>query len=782
MDRRLTYRVIGRPQPRFDAADKARGATRYAADWHLPGLLAGGIVRSVHTAARIRVDVSRARALPGVAAVLTADDVPHNAVVEDPTGLGLIRFPTPLLAAGRVRFQGEPIALVAADSSGGARAALEAIDVEYDPLPGVFDVERALEPDAPRVHDERDNLLMHWKLRRGDAADALRRADVVVEGTYRTQRVDHAYLEPEAGVAWTDADGVINIRSSSQVIEHFREIASVLGLPHNRVRVIAPFLGGGFGGKEDMTVEPYLALLAWKTGRPVRMVWSRYESLLARPKRHPFIMRYRTGAGRDGRLLGQEITLLADSGPYPLLSPRVLFAALVVGCGPYRVPHVRIDAKAILTNNVPSSAMRGFGAMQVTFAYESQMDALAARLRLSPDEVRARNFLQKGDRLPTGETIDTQVALPELVRRARAELGEPSRPSGPAAAVGRGFACNIQPYGRTVWFRDRAGAWLGFENDGSLVVRSGVPDLGGGQAAALAQIAAEVLGVTLDRVTVHFGDSALTPLAGGTFATRQLYMSGNAVLQGARELRARVAPIAAALLEASEADLDFADNHVGVGGAPRRRVPWAAVIAECGRRGVAPAHLATFHAEQAPPVDLETGQGRTFPDYTFGCHAVEVELDTETGAVRLLKYAACHDVGQAINPQSVEGQIQGGAAMGLGQALTEEVTLENGNNLSTLFANYLIPTALDLPDLRPVVVESGEGKGPFQARGIGEPPTGPPPAAIASAIEAAAGVRLRELPMTPERVLRALLERGPGPSGEAPAGGRAPSPAGGRPR
>jgi CO/xanthine dehydrogenase Mo-binding subunit len=243
-----------------------------------------------------------------------------------------------------VRFQGEPIALVAAASSHEAYAALEAIDVEYDARPGLFDMERALEPGAPRVHDERENLLIHWKLRRGDAADALRRADVVVEGVYRTQRVDHAYLEPEAGVAWTDADGVINIRSSSQVIEHFREIAGVLGVPHNRVRVIAPFLGGGFGGKEDMTVEPYLALLAWKTGRPVRMVWSRYESLLARSKRHPFLMRYRTGAGRDGRLLAQEITLLADAGPYPLLSPRVLFAALVVGCGPYRVPHVRIDA------------------------------------------------------------------------------------------------------------------------------------------------------------------------------------------------------------------------------------------------------------------------------------------------------------------------------------------------------------------------------------------------------------------------------------------------------
>ncbi|HEV2438792.1 MAG TPA: xanthine dehydrogenase family protein molybdopterin-binding subunit [bacterium] len=757
MDRRVTYRVIGRPQPRFDAVDKIRGATRYAADWQLPGMLAGAVLRSQHPAARIRrLDVARARAMPGVAAVLTAHDVPHNAVEEDPTGIGLIRFATPVLADGQVRYQGEPIALVAAESPALAQTALETIEIEYEPLPGLFDAADALRPGAPRVHDGRDNVLVHWTLRRGDVADGFRRADAVVERTYRTQRVDHAYLEPEAGVAWIDAQGVVNIRASSQVIEHFREIAEMLGVPHNRVRVVAPFLGGGFGGKEDMTVEPYLALLAWTTGQPVRMAWSRYDSLLARPKRHPFTMRYKTGAARDGRLVAQEISLVADAGPYPLLSPRVLFAALVTGGGPYKIPNVSIDARAVFTNNVPSSAMRGFGAMQVTFAYESQMDALAERLGLTPEEIRARNFLAKGDRLPTGESVETHVALPELVRRATAALGERGRPSGPSARIGRGFACNIQPYGRTVWFRDRASAWLGFEADGSLVIRSGVPDLGGGQSAVLAQIAAEVLGVSLDRVTVHVGDSALTPLAGGTFATRQLYMSGNAALQGARELRAQVAPVAAALLEAAEADLEFADDHISVSGSPDRRIALATMVAECGRRGVSAAHLATFHAEQAPPVELATGQGRTFPDFTYGCHAAEVEVDTETGAVRLLKYAACHDVGQAINPQSVEGQIQGGAAMGIGQALTEEVVVENGNNLSTLFAGYLIPTALDLPDVQAVIVESGEGKGPFGARGIGEPPTGPPPAAIASAIENATGARLRELPMTPERVLRAL--------------------------
>jgi len=729
-------------------------------------MLVGRILRTIYPAARIRrLVVERARTLPGVAAVLTAEDVPVNMLHEDPTGLGLVSFATPVLAAGRVRYQGEPIALVAADTEVHAQAALEAIEVEYESLPGVFDVERALRADAPRVHEDRGNLLIHWKLRQEDVEEGFRRADVIVERTYRTQRVDHAYLEPEAGVAWVDGDGVVTIRASTQVIEHFREIAEILHLPYNKVRVLAPFLGGGFGGKEDMTVEPYVALLAWKTGRPVRMVWSRQESLLARPKRHPFTMRYKTGATSTGHLVAQEIALLADAGPYPLLSPRVLFAALVVGSGPYRVPHVKIDAIAAFTNNVPTSAMRGFGAMQVTFAYESQMDLLAAEVGLSPLEIRSRNFLQKGDRLPTGETLETHVALPSLTPLAVDALGERGRPSRPSARVGRGLACNMQPYGRTVWFRDRAHAWIGFEADGSLAIRTGVTDVGGGQAASLAQIAAEVLGVSPDRIAVHVGDSALTPPAGGTFATRQLYMSGNAVLKTARELGAMMAPVAASLLEAAEADVQFADNHASVIGSPERRLGLARVVAECARRGVPTAHLSAFLGEQAPPVDLETGQGKTFPDYTFGCHAVEVEVDTETGVVTLLKHVACHDVGRAINPQSVEGQIQGGAVMGAGQALLEEVALEEGNNLTTLFANYLIPTSLDVPDVRAIALESAEGKGPFNARGIGEPPTGPPPAAIANAVRDAVGVRLLDLPFAPERLFNALEARRTGSGG-----------------
>ena len=417
------------------------------------------------------------------------------------------------------------------------------------------------------------NTLVSWQIHCGDVAGALAAADVVVEGEYRSQHVEHAYLEPEAGVGWLE-NGVLTLRVSTQVIEHAAMIAHILGLPQSKVRVIAAYMGGGFGGKEDMTVEAYLALLVWHTRRPVRMIWDRQESLVASTKRHPFIMRYRTGADRDGTITAQQVEILGDAGAYPNLSPRVLFAAAACACGPYRVPNASITSTAVFTNNVPASAFRGFGAMQIVLGYESQLDELAARLGLSRTELRERNFLVKGDLLPTGERLDTCVEVAQTMHRALALLGEPPRPSGPGKLTGRGIGCNRHPYGRTIWFRDRASAWLSLQADGTLLIRSGVTDLGAGQAASLCQIAAEVLGAPLDDISIYIGDSALNPQAGGTFATRQLYMSGNAVLHAARELRDRMAPVAADLLGASADDLEFADGRVRAQHRRRAASPW----------------------------------------------------------------------------------------------------------------------------------------------------------------------------------------------------------------
>jgi CO/xanthine dehydrogenase Mo-binding subunit len=751
-------RVVGRPIPRHDARDKVRGRTFYAADWQMPGMLHGAVLRSPYPRARLqRIDIERAKAIPGVAAVLTARDVPHNTLWTDVPGqtreVGPLRARVQVLADGVARYLGEPVALVAAETVEIAQQALEAIEVEYEPEPGVFDPEEALQDGAPSVH-EGGNLLARWRIQSGDVQRGLAQADVVVEQTYRCQFIDHAYLEPEAGVAWVDADGVLVLRVSTQVIEHFRDVAEVLGLPHNKVRMIAPYLGGGFGGKEDVTVEVFLGLLAWRTRRPVKMVWSRQESLLARAKRHPFILRYRTGAARDGTLVAQAVDLLADSGAYAYLSALVLMYAAVTAAGPYRIPHVAVDARVAYTNNPPASAMRGFGAMQMVLGYESQMDMLARRLGIDPVEIRVRNALSKGDRLPVGQELDTHVAVGEAARRAWAALGPRREPSSPRHRIGRGLACNLQSYGRIVWLHDWASAWVGLEMDGSVVVRTGVPDIGGGQASSLCQIAGEVLGVEPEQVSIHIADSALTPLAGTTTATRQLYMSGNAVLHAATGLRQQVLPVAAQMLETPADRVAFRDG--GAVSTDGRRVSLAQITQECARLGVSRSYLGTYHAPAGEPIDLERGGGRVFPDFTFGAHAVEVEVDTETGAVTVLRHVACHDVGRSINPQSVEGQIQGGAVMGLGYGLMEEVVVERGVNLSTSLATYLIPTSLDVPDVEPLILESGEGKGPFGARGIGEPSIGPPAAAVANALEDAIGVRITELPITPERVARAL--------------------------
>jgi CO/xanthine dehydrogenase Mo-binding subunit len=742
------------PVPHRDFVEKVAGTLPYADDWGFPGMLHGIVVRAeVPSATITRIGTEAARAVPGVRAVLTAADIPHNAISEEASGLGIDQIVQPVLAGERIRYAGEPVAVIAAETPGAAVEAAGLVEIEYEDAAGVFDIDAALAQDAPEVHPG-GNRYVTWRSAIGDVDAAMARADHVVEETYETPRVDHAYLEPEAGVGWVDSDGVITLRVSTQVIEHARQLADILQIPHSRLRVIAAYMGGGFGGKEDMTVEPYLAALVWKTRRPVRMVWDRQESLLARQKRHPFRMHYRTGVMDDGTIVAQDIRIIGDAGAYPLLSSRVLFAGMVNCTGPYRCEHARAESIAVFTNTVPTSAMRGFGAMQVVFGYESQLDRIARRLGLHPAAVREGNFVAQGDVRVTGEEIDTHPGTVECLHRALSEMGEPSPPVT-GGRVGRGFACSMQPYGRSVFFADRASCWIGLEQDGTMVVRAGVTDLGAGQAASLANIAGEILGVTVDRTSVHIGDSALTPLTGGTFATRQLYMSGNAAVKVARGLRDKLEPVAADLLGCDTADLQFAENRVAVAGDPERSISMAELSRTAEARDVMPYCHDTFSAETGE-FDPSTGRGRSYPDYTYGCHAVDVEVDEATGEVRILKYVACHDVGRAIDMQRVVGQIQGAVAQGVGYAMSEEVEISGGVMSSTLFANYLIPTSVDLPDITAIGLELYLGKGPFGARGIGEPPIGPCAPALASAIEAAVGVRMFRLPMTPERVLAAL--------------------------
>jgi len=724
-------------------------------------MLHGLIVRSPHASARIAsIDTRAALALPGVAAVLTHQDVPRNEFRMELPGrmaeatAGAVLATQPVLAEDRVRFHGEPVVAIAAETPEIAEAAADLVAIDYEDLPGVFDPLEALRPGAPHVHDG-GNVLRRWHLRRGDVALGFRRAEVVVEHTYRTPFVDHAYLETETGVGWIDAEGVLTLRVSTQVLEHFRDVAEVLRLPHGRVRLEGAYLGGGFGGKEDVTVECLLGLLVWQTRRPVRLVFSREESFIGHGKRHPYVMRYRTGALRTGELVALDAELISDSGAYAALSPWVLFYSLVTATGPYRIPHVHVDAATVYTNNPIASAYRTFGAIQTCMAYEGQMDALAAALSIDPLALRERNFLKKGDAIATGQVLETEPMLGETMRRAWDALGPPREGAGPVR-VGRGLAASITPYGRMCWTRDSASAWVGLELDGTAVVRCAAPDVGGGQTASLCSIAAEVLGLPVDAVVAVGRDSHFTPRAGTTTATRQLFMSGNAVLRAAREVRRHVVDQAAEMLEAGPDDVELADGRAFVRGAPGRALGLAQVVKAMSASGRPTQVLDKFDAPSAPTIDPLTGQGKPFNDYTFGTQAMEVEVDVETGVTRATRLAACYDIGQAINRQSAEGQIEGGAIQGLGHALLEEVALEQGIVRNPHLLDYKIPSALDAPPVEAILIESGNGLGPFGAKGIGEPAMTPTPAAAMNAVSNAVGRRVTEVPITAERVLAVL--------------------------
>ena len=757
----VQYRQVGKPLTRTDAPGKVTGRTPYAGDYVMPNMLHMRVLRADIASARLaRLDVSKARALAGVACVLTADDVTDRTAATDiPGQTGRKRLDTdqPILVKDRVRYFGEPLALIAAETRDLADHAADLIEFELEPIPGIYDPLEALKPGAPLVYGT-DNIVAERKIKKGDVEAGFAKADLIVENTYKTPFQEHAFLEPEVGLAWVDENDVVNIRVSTQVIEHFRPIADAIGVPHNKVRVRGALVGGGFGGKEDMTVEVYLALLAKRTGRPVRLEYSREDSFVGHGKRHPFILTYRTGVTKEGKITALDVKMTADAGAYVFLSPYVILYALVAAPGPYRVDNLNVFAQAVATNNMYTSAFRGFGALQACAAYEQQMDEIAGTLGIDHLELRRRNFLKTGEPMSTGFVPPSAIWTEQCAEKAWAALGEPSASDGPIR-TGRGLACYQQSYGRLTFLHDTSEAWVGVEMDGTVVVRSGVTDIGAGQISALGQIAVEVLGVTLDNVVIYNSDSAVTPLAGTTTATRALYMTGNAAKQAAEGLRTRLVERAAQQFGVAADEIDMGFNEVFVIDKPEKSMPLVELVRMCAAEGIHRSELAIFRAPFGEFLDPETGQGQAHPDYAYGAHAVEVSVDVETGEVEVLKSIAAHDVGQCINPAAVEGQIQGGAQNGQGYALSEEMLYEEGRLVTPSFSEYLMPTAMDMPKVECIVLESRSGVGPFGAKGIGEPAMTAVAPAIANAVADAIGVRVFEMPITPERVVQALRRR-----------------------
>jgi len=752
-------RQIGKPLRRVDALGKAVGATVYAADYTMPNMLHAKVFRSPVPSARItRLDVSAARELPGVVCILTNEDAPNAKLNTDMPGQtgkeARSGSDAPVLAKDVVRYVGEPIALIAAETLALAEAAMQLIDLQYEELPGVFDPEEALKPGAPILF-EPDNAVARWKIRKGDLEAGMAEAEAIIENTFKMPFVEHAYLEPDSGVAWIDEQGVINIRVCTQVIEHFRSIARALDVPQNRIRIRGTMVGGGFGSKEDISVEIFLALLARATSRPVKLVYTREEAFTCTSKRHPFTITHRTGVKKDGRITAAQITMVADSGAYPYLSPYVLLYATAMAAGPYKIDNLHVDSVAAATNQTFTSAFRGFGGPQAALGYEQQMDEIAKTLNLDPLAVRQANYMTTGDSTGTGQVITSAAWSEECLTRALASLGDRT-PDTPTCKVGRGFASTFQSYGRITWFHDTSRAWVGIEMDGTVVIRCGVPDIGAGQSNSLCQIVAEILGVPLTQVTIYATDSALTPLAGTSTATRQLYMSGNAVTMAANVVRKSLVGRAAQELGVPEDNIDLADARAFVKQNPDQSIAMPSLVSKCAAEGLSLAHLSQFNAPFTEGIDPETGQGDIWPDFTFGAQAVEVAVDLETGQIELLKSAACHDVGRAINEAAVIGQIAGGSHQGLGYALMEDFILNNGVPSTESFADYLIPTSVDFPTTDVIVLESGTGVGPFGAKGIGEPALTPAAPAVANAVADALGVRICELPFTPKRVLKAV--------------------------
>ena len=739
---------IGGRAVRLDAWDKVTGRAQYPADLRFENALVAGVLRSPHPHAIVRrIDLAPALAVPGVVAAVCGSDVPGT------NRYGLIVLDQPVLArpGDRVRYVGDAVAAVAAETRAALDAALASIQVDYEILPGVFDVFEARAPGAPRLHAERPgNILHRCRLERGNVRDGWDRSDVIVEGTYDTPFVDHAYLQPEAGVAQVGQDGRVSVWVATQSPYTDRhEIACALGLSDEAVRVIQTTTGGAFGGREDISVQIVLALVALKTGRPVRWVYSRAESLTASTKRHPFHMRYRTGATRDGRLTAMDIELVSNAGAYASTSASVLETAVTLATGCYEVPNVSIEAEAVYTNCPPAAAMRGFGANQPAFASEMQMNKLAERLSMDPVELRRRNLYRNGSLMHTGQVLEAGVGVRrclEAVVTKASELGTwppvmPETGARPRAsdATGRaapsgskrrgvGVACGFKNVGFNLGFDDRSEAIVEAYPDHALV-KVGASEVGQGSTTVLAQLAATVLELPLEAIHMVVSDTDRVPDGGSSSASRQTYVSGRAVLQAASEAAHRLAALGA--------------------NPPRDVLPVVARV--------------TCHAPSTFPMEPGTGQSqRPNFSYGYGAQVVEVEVDIETGAVHVLRVVAAHDVGRAINLSAVEGQIEGGLVMAQGYSLMEEYQLERGIPRSTSLATFLIPTSVDAPaEIVPLVVEEPDPEGPLGAKGVGEMTMLPTPGAIAAAIHDATGVWVDRLPITPERLLRAMGRLGP---------------------
>jgi len=750
----MSPRVVGQSLPRMDAPGKVTGTAVYAADFALPGMLHGKLLRSREPHARlVRIDAARARALPGVRAVLTAADVPdvrYGGALKDET----------VLARDRVRYVGQPVAAVAATTREAAEAALAAIEVVYEPLPAVLDLEAALAPGAPLIHEawatyaaipilhREGNVCHRARIVVGDVERGFAEADRIFEHRFRTAMVHQGYTEPRAAVASWDSSGQVTVWSNTQLpFEIQNTLAEILELAPSKIRVIVPGIGGGFGGKLRIGVEHVAALLARRTGRPVRVLTTSEEELTAAYPRQGTRVELRTGVTRAGRITAKEGRIWFDTGAFAGSGPGVASVATLVLAGPYKIPNLLLEGYAVYTNKTNCGSFRAPSGPQANFAVESQMDMIADALGLDPLEFRLQNIVREGDEGPTGQVL-AGVGLEECLRRAAAAIGWDDR--RPAPGRGKGLACG--------WWTTTGGSsgvYVKINPDGTVALNTGAAEIGTAALTGAAQVLAEELGVDLADIGVVSADTFATPFDFGAQGSRTAFAVGNACRAAVADLRRQLVGLAAAQLGVPADALELRDKAV-VGAGTRVTLAELARLSQASGGGLI-AH-GTFIA---PPTayDAKRVEAHVYPAFhspSFHAHAVDLSVDRETGEITLHRYVVAQDVGFAVNPAAIEGQIEGGVAQGLGQALSEELVYAEGRVLNPNLTDYKMPTALDLPRIESILVQHPSAVGPYGAKGVGEPPNIEPPAAVANAVAAAVGVRVTTLPITAEKVALAL--------------------------
>jgi CO/xanthine dehydrogenase Mo-binding subunit/aerobic-type carbon monoxide dehydrogenase small subunit (CoxS/CutS family) len=743
-----------------DGVAKVQGRLLFANDLYWPEMLHAKVLWSEHPHALIKkVDTAAAKQIPGVVHVLTAEDVPgHN-------GFGPLKQDQPVLCGDTARFLGDAVALVLAKNEQSATEARDLIAVEYEPLAGVFSPQASLEQEAPQLHPQ-GNVCKHLVHTVGDVDAGLAASHLVVHGHFETPFVEHAYLEPESGVAFWE-DEVLNLKVPTQFpFELKSQLAKVLGVPEGTIRIQTTPLGGSFGSKIDATVEPLIALGAYLSRRPVKLTLTREESLKRSVKRHPYAMDYRVGLDEEGRILAVDAQLLSDTGAYTNLGPRVIDQACIFSCGPYEVPNLRVEGWAVYTNNVNASAFRGFGINQAAVAIESLLDEAARKLNMDPFELRYKNALTEGSTTVAGEILRRSVAIKETITAAREALEEElphiRQLVTPGKKLGIGVASGFKNVGAGKGKIDDAGAIFTLLPGGKVQLRASAVDMGQGIRTTLQQIARQVLPLAEDGLELITGDTTLTPKHGGAVAERQTLISGNAVLEAAKRFKTEVLQAASTVLAVPPGKLELLPDGV-VHLRSERHLSLDDLQREMRERGkevtaeftyVAPQTLALADVEgrrRVPPEEY-----RNYPAYAYTTQVAALEVDPATGDVRMLRVLAAHDVGRAINPQKIEGQIEGSCHMAQGYALSEAYPMEQGIPKARSYRDLHVPTILDAPSVRTLIVEKPDSTGPLGAKGISEVATVPLTPAILNAIYDAVGVRIRTLPATPARIKAAM--------------------------